>query len=418
MSKGISRRRWLLRVALCYLILTGLYAVCFPAVYYSMKQFDFRTLGKDISGMDLAGFDEEDESILQTYISENFRIYITDSEFHQIYATNLQPEGQIRRYIVEQADSYSTDAKIQHLKRRGARVMYQNLLVSQKGKMYYVCIRCNVQHIAETMQLTVLFMVLGGILLLGFVDWLLRNGRIVTETLARETEAHDVAQKEFLANVVHELKTPLAVISSQVELIEEGGKQVDHTYYCESIREEIAKLSELVSQMLDLNTIESRIETMKKEKISLSETAEYMALRYQSLMQQRGVHFARDLEDKCFVLGNREFLEQAINNYLMNAFQNTQRGASIRMTLKEHRGVVRLSVFNEGAPIRTEDLNHIWDRYRSTGSDGMTMSGMKNAGLGLHIVKSIIQKHDGSFGAENMDRGVMFWFELPLYRHR
>ena len=113
------------------------------------------------------------------------------------------------------------------------------------------------------------------------------------------------------------------------------------------------------------------------------------------------------------------YLERAVNNYLMNAFQHTEQGNRIRVCLKTEKQKVRLEVYNDGQNIREDQMERIWDSFytssrKKQGTSGEMPNGQKNIGIGLFIVRKIVEKHEGRCGAENMEEGVLFWIELPV----
>lgn len=104
-----------------------------------------------------------------------------------------------------------------------------------------------------------------------------------------------------------------------------------------------------------------------------------------------------------------------MNNYLMNAFQHTEQGKKIRLSLKAEKQWLRLDVYNDGERITEEQMEHIWDSfYTSSRKKQPSSAGERNIGLGLFTVRKIVEKHQGSCGAENKENGVLFWMKLPI----
>ena len=228
-------------------------------------------------------------------------------------------------------------------------------------------------------------------------------------------EQNRKAREEFVASVSHELKTPLAVISGQMEMLQSMGDRIDQDYYFTSIREEIDKMSKLVGNLLDLTIMEHQIEEMELGETDLSGMAEYMAQKYDALFRRNQITLETEIEEGCLVYGNRPYLEQAVNNYMMNAFQHTPQGKKIRLALSRENGSAKLCVYNEGSSIPPGELGRIWRGfYKESGSSRTNLREFRNAGLGLYFVKKIAEIHHGECGARNMDEGVEFWLTLPL----
>lgn len=225
----------------------------------------------------------------------------------------------------------------------------------------------------------------------------------------------DEVRKEFMANISHELKTPLTVISSQVEMLQCMGDEIDREYYYNSIVEEVSKMSDMIGNMLNLTVIEHHMDTMQMGKVNLSEMMQYLMLKYDALFRQSQIKCNYHIEPECFVMGNRVFLEQAVGNFVMNAFNHTLQGSLVEISLSRKEGDVFIEVYNEGEPIPEEDLDKIWRSFYMKGDNGAIQEEERSmhAGLGLYIVRSIVGLHHGECGAVNVDNGVEFWMKLP-----
>lgn len=140
-----------------------------------------------------------------------------------------------------------------------------------------------------------------------------------------------------MANISHELKTPLAVVSSQVEMLEIAGDKIDRSYYYSSIHEELDKMSRMVGELLDFSMLDNQMSSMEMSRVNVSEMIEYLLLRYDAMFRKNEIKVEQEIEKNCFAYGNRMYLERAVNNYLMNAFQHTEQGKRIRITLKKEK---------------------------------------------------------------------------------
>ena len=225
-----------------------------------------------------------------------------------------------------------------------------------------------------------------------------------------QQERRDKLQKDFIANISHELKTPLAVISSQTEMIAYAGED-DREYYLSSIQEEIAKITNMVSGLLNMSTFDRQMENMIEKTLDMKEILEYIIMKYDGLIQKKMLHLDVFLEDQCLILGDREYIEQAVNNYMMNAFEHTEMGGHIRVTLRKQKTDIRVGVYNSGQPIPAKNLEQIWNGFFTTKKKNA--DAFSHAGLGLYIVQSVITMQNGECGVENLPEGVEFWFTLP-----
>jgi signal transduction histidine kinase len=220
----------------------------------------------------------------------------------------------------------------------------------------------------------------------------------------------DKMRREFVANVSHELKTPLCLLMLYSENLKNNVDSIDKDFYCDTIIDEVRKLDEMAKSLLDLSAIEYGLSAMTLEKFDfsalLSEIVAGMALMYKEL------NAAVQIEEKLYVTGDGSFLEQAVKNYIVNGISHTKHGGNIDIILRSEENSVVFSVSNEGKNIAPEDMDQIWESFYKT--DKARIRGDEtHSGLGLYIVKTIINAHDGEYGIQNHENGVEFWFSIP-----
>lgn len=220
-------------------------------------------------------------------------------------------------------------------------------------------------------------------------------------------------RKNFVNNVSHELKTPLAIISGQIELLPLIGDSQKREGYCASVMEEIRRMSDMINSMLQIFAVEQGLEAAPMELLDLAETARDALREFRALFWRKQIEaeFAAD-GAVSKVCGNAENLRRAMNNFLMNAYRYTPEKGSIRIQMQESGHYVIFSVYNDGQQIAEKDIDKIWDSFYQGSVDG-SGSGMQGTGLGLYIVKSIVTQHGGVCGVENKENGVEFWFGIP-----
>lgn len=371
---------------------------------------------KEIVQMDLLRLDTEDIEILQSFQTERLEFLITDQDFNLIYSTNnINTDGQIERYIKAKRDLYQEKNRISYRRYENMQIIRFRAMIEQEGEPFYLYIRREIRDVRQVISNTFIYLAAVWLLLCAAAYFLTRQKErkapLVREPLRSPL---DEAQKEFVANISHELKTPLAVISGQVEMLQSMGDEIDRDYYFASIREEIDKMSGMVGNLLDLTIMEHRMEEMEMSTVNLTDLMEYMALKYDALFQKNQIKVSCEVEQGCLVTGNRMYLEQAVNNYIMNAFQHTAQGKKIRISLQV-RDMARIAIYNEGDPIPPEDMDLIWQGfYKNAHGKREKSVKLSNAGLGLYMVKKIVDQHRGECGVENLERGVEFWIRLPL----
>ena len=228
----------------------------------------------------------------------------------------------------------------------------------------------------------------------------------------RNMAEFDNVRKKIVSKVTHELKTPLAIISSQVEMLQYEYDDSKKDYYFSSIMEEIDKMSGLISNILNNSFADESLPDNLMIRDNLSTLVETLIPKYSIWMSSAGIHFTSSVQEDCFAIFDALQIEQAINNYTMNACGHTLPGCQIILTLRQDEESIYCSVYNEGNRIPEEEQGRIWKSFyqADTGSEKQKST---EIGLGLFIVKDIISLHHGSCGVFNCRKGVEFWFRLP-----
>lgn len=218
-------------------------------------------------------------------------------------------------------------------------------------------------------------------------------------------------RKTFVANVSHELKTPLAVLSGYAEMLKSDISGIDKNYYYDVILQETNYMTNLVKQLLELSALEQGILSLKPEPIEINQFIKELINRSEVLFK----HCPRIIQLKytspCVILGHPFYLEQVIMNYITNAISHSEENTIIQISIKEEAEMVEISVSNQGEIISQEDSEHIWESFYQT-DKARTRSEEKRIGLGLYIVKQIITVLNGEYGFENQVDGVRFWIKL------
>ena len=207
-------------------------------------------------------------------------------------------------------------------------------------------------------------------------------------------------RKDLIGNISHELRTPLSLIRGYAETLRDvtGNDPGKRNKQLGIIIGETERLARLVDDILSMSRLDSGAAKPDLGVIDLSELAVNIAERFRDLSARTGIRLELVVGEGCRIMADRKYLEQVVVNLLGNAF--THANQSITVTVSKRDGLVELSVEDDGAGIRTEDLPRIWDRYYK-GSDESS----KGTGLGLAIVKSILESHGFSYGASNNQAG-------------
>lgn len=221
-------------------------------------------------------------------------------------------------------------------------------------------------------------------------------------------------RKEFIANVSHEMKTPLALLQLYADGLRHGGAEIDTEFYLDTILEETQHLNEMVMSMLDISSIESGLSKMNFYEIDLSILCMNLIQKMNPLLSE--YEYIVEIEEDIDCICDGKYVEQAMKNYIMNGIEHTQPTKKIKIILQKNQNNVLFSVYNEGKEISEKHLQAIWtsfyrvDKARTHNQKNQK----KNIGMGLHIVKTIVEKHQGQCKVLNQKQGVKFSFLLPL----
>lgn len=219
---------------------------------------------------------------------------------------------------------------------------------------------------------------------------------------------------EFLGNVSHELKTPIALIQGYAEGLKEGisDDPENREFYCDVIMDEAAKMNQMVKNLMTLNQLEFGDEEIEFERFNLTEVIRGVLQSMEILVQQKEARVIFCQEEPLFVWADEFKTEQVVRNYISNAFNHLDGERVVEVKLALECGKVKASVFNTGAPIPEEALPHIWDKFYKVDKSHTREYG--GNGIGLSIVKAIMESFHQRYGVDNYDNGVAFWFELDV----
>ena len=223
----------------------------------------------------------------------------------------------------------------------------------------------------------------------------------------------DKMRKDFISAVSHELKTPVALIQGYSEGLMDNVVDEDRkSFYCEVIQDEAERMGSLVDELLELSRLESGKAEVKMSEFDMSGLAVEIAKKHSLMAGEKDVDIKTDIKGEDFVVvADRGKMERALLNYIQNAIKNVQEAGEIEVIVEEKGGTVRVGVYNSGSSIPEEERELIWNSFYKLDKARSRSEG--GSGLGLSIVREIINIHSGSCGVLNRDEGVEFWLEIP-----
>ncbi|MDP4109294.1 MAG: HAMP domain-containing sensor histidine kinase [Bacillota bacterium] len=242
------------------------------------------------------------------------------------------------------------------------------------------------------------------------IDDLRRSNLLLAEEVRKERKI-DEMRKDFIINVSHELKTPIAIVQGYAEglKVNVNSSEEDKNYYCDIIIDESHRMNRLVMQLLDLSCIEAGSEKPEMVGIDLQSLAKSVVTKTKPLAEAKNLRV--DYKNVSgAIMGDFGMVEQALTNYVTNAIKNTPENGSVTLYSELKPGAVRMSVENEGSPIPEEELQKIWEKFYKVDKSRSRADG--GTGIGLSIVRAVMEAHGGAYGAYNLDKSTVFYFEL------
>ena len=233
----------------------------------------------------------------------------------------------------------------------------------------------------------------------------------LTKEIEKKTEIDDM-RKEFIANVSHELKTPIAIIQGYAEGLQDEimDDPDSRAYYCSVICDEAKKMNDMVQKLLTLNHLESGHNIVEVARFNLTEMIKAILDNNHILFEQKQIKIVFEEAGPVFVWGDEYKTEEVFQNYLSNAINHCSGDRQIKIAIEKIGKKVRTSCFNTGENISEESIPYLWDKFYKV--DKARTREYGGSGIGLAIVKAIMEALGQNFGVQNEKNGVTFWFEL------
>jgi signal transduction histidine kinase len=238
-----------------------------------------------------------------------------------------------------------------------------------------------------------------------------RLGQAFNE-MADSLERLEQIRRSTVSNVAHELRTPLATVRGYLEGLTDGVLPPSQDTF-EMLQQEIMRLVRLVEDLHLLTQAEAFRLRLEREPIAFAALVELVLDWNCAEFETRNIKVEADLPDSLpAVAGNRDRLVQVLRNLIQNAWQHTPAGGVLRIVMEQTEGGVRATFSNTAEALGDGEIEHLFERfYRSDKSRSRETGG---AGIGLALVKELIEAHGGSVGTHYEDEEISFWIELPV----
>ena len=401
-------------VAICMALVTAILAAVFFSVYFSMarnisdlsRQVLYRVVQEESVGGSMTRPDISinigGDRVLLPYFTVNLWTSRRGGYTAQItggtYA-NLEDTDELTAIL---QDCLSQN------RREGTIAAYHLRYLRQDNGLYE-----KLAFVDMSMEQAVLRKMMGSYLFIALASLLLLLGVsiLLSRWATRPVEKAWTQQRQFLSDASHELKTPLTVILSNAELLEQAQLSDKPARWADNILSEAGRMRSLVEEMLTLARADNMVRTAVLTEVSLSDIAADCALAFEPVAFEAGKSLDYTLAENVTVLGDGEKLRQLISVLLDNAIKYGADGGTVTLSLEKTDRQAKLTVSNPGDPIPPEQLGHLFERfYRADDSRG-EKSGF---GLGLSIAQTIAAEHKGTLKAESDDISTRFLYTMPL----
>lgn len=243
----------------------------------------------------------------------------------------------------------------------------------------------------------------------------LRETNIELEKDIEKKSKIDEMRKQFISDVSHELKTPIALIQGYAEGLIENVNTDDESrkFYAEVILDESNKMDKLVKQLLELMKLEYGTREFNNVKFDIVEMINEVIRKCDVMIKENDIKIQFDDSKSVYVNADEFYIEQVVTNYFTNAIKNSKeinKNKIIKIRIEDKENKIRVCVYNTGNKIGKVDLERIWKRFYKIDESRNREDG--GTGIGLSLVKAIMNNYGNKYGAENKEDGVEFYFEL------
>ena len=230
--------------------------------------------------------------------------------------------------------------------------------------------------------------------------------------MVEELGSIETLKTDFVSNVSHEMKTPIAIIKNYAQLLLTGkASEEQREDYAKGIEDAASRLSSLISNILKLNKLEHQRITPEVEAYDVCRQLCESAFLFEDAMEEKGIELEADIEDVAMIKADRELMELVWNNLLSNAVKFTEQGGCITIRQTSDEDYIRVSVSDTGCGISKESMNRIFDKFYQ----GDTSHSTEGNGLGLALVKRVLELIDGEIQLTSEEgKGSTFLVTLPV----
>lgn len=263
------------------------------------------------------------------------------------------------------------------------------------------------EHEKAILQIRINFVLLS-VLAISSIILIYAIAKKLSDTIVKPAEETLKKQKQFISDASHELKTPLAVIKANVDVLE---NEMGKNKWIDYVQNEIESMNKLINELLLLAKIEHIDSVVEHEQFDISKEVEIILSMFESIAYEKQISLKSNIQENITMEGKKEDIQHILSTLVDNAMNHTPKGKEVVVELKREKSEIVLEVKNEGEPIKEEEREKIFERFYRI--EQARSRKEKRYGLGLAIAKATLQKYKGQIKVEYKDNFTVFEVRIP-----
>lgn len=395
MIKKLSKRIcWIITIALS-IIVVGI-ILLFTILNYRntintatimMDRFTNRDIKKNVDG-------NKEIEVDKSTIEGVYYVQIEDS--HVISNTNMVQDKIIEEYALKVSKKHNESGIIGNYIYKVRRI---------KGNQINVMLIENEEAISHSQKIIITAIIISGVSLI--IIYII--AKKISKFIVQPVEETFEKQKQFISDASHELKTPLAVIEANADVLE---GEVGKNKWMDYIQNEIQSMDKLINELLLLTKIENVDNIQERKIFDVSKETEMTISMFESMAYERNVKLSSKIQENIMINGNKEDIEHILSTLIDNAIKHTESGNDVIVELSKEKNELIIQVKNEGKEIPEEEREKIFERFYRI--DKSRNRNEKRYGLGLAIAKSTVKKYNGNIKVLYKEGFTIFKVNLQI----
>ena len=413
------RKIVLMVMAILFTFIIGTIAIIYLTSYYEIQRenqqmlhrysnnyvYDENNFGPGMEYQENGGNNQNEEE----FKPQNLPPFQKMDAFNQFYSVLFSSDGEVLKTdvpinkIYKEEDIISLANEILNKDKKQGRIGSITYLVTEKDS-YTLVAFVDTAITNNNFKTLLIIAIIGGSISLVVAFFV---SLFIAKKIVKPLEENDQKQKQFISDAGHELKTPVAVINANLELL---GREIDDNEWLNNIKYENERMRLLVTELLDLNRAENKKQVLSD--INLSHLVTGEVLPFEAIAYEKGLVIETNIKEDIHILGIENELKQLVSILLDNAIKYNVSGNIISLDLYQNHKTAYIEVKNSTKPIPQDKLEHLFERFYRL--DEARDGSENHYGLGLAIAKAVVNNHKGKIKAESTDNEIKFVVEIPI----